>query len=46
MTSLIDGRTRVIVQGLTGREGTFHAQQMIAYNTSVVAGVTPGDKVR
>ncbi len=42
MSVLIDERTRVIVQGLTGREGTFHAQQMIAYGTSVVAGVTPG----
>ena len=42
MSVLIDERTRVIVQGLTGREGTFHAQQMIAYNTNVVAGVTPG----
>jgi succinyl-CoA synthetase alpha subunit len=42
MSVLIDERTRVIVQGLTGREGSFHAQQMIAYGTSVVAGVTPG----
>jgi succinyl-CoA synthetase alpha subunit len=39
---LINEHTRVIVQGLTGREGSFHAQQMIAYGTSVVAGVTPG----
>jgi succinyl-CoA synthetase alpha subunit len=39
---LVNEHTRVVVQGLTGREGTFHAQQMIAYGTSVVAGVTPG----
>jgi succinyl-CoA synthetase alpha subunit len=39
---LINEHTRVIVQGLTGREGSFHAEQMIAYGTSVVAGVTPG----
>jgi len=42
MSILVDERTRVIVQGLTGREGSFHAQQMIAYGTNVVAGVTPG----
>jgi succinyl-CoA synthetase alpha subunit len=42
MSVLIDGRTRVVVQGLTGREGSFHAQQMVAYGTHVVAGVTPG----
>jgi succinyl-CoA synthetase alpha subunit len=39
---LIDSQTRVVVQGLTGREGSFHAQQMVAYGTQVVAGVTPG----
>jgi succinyl-CoA synthetase alpha subunit len=39
---LIDKSTRVIVQGLTGREGSFHAQQMIQYGTKVVGGVTPG----
>jgi succinyl-CoA synthetase alpha subunit len=39
---LVNEHTRVVVQGLTGREGSFHAQQMIAYGTSVVAGVTPG----
>jgi succinyl-CoA synthetase alpha subunit len=39
---LIDSNTRVVVQGLTGREGSFHAQQMRAYGTQVVAGVTPG----
>jgi succinyl-CoA synthetase alpha subunit len=42
MTVLIDKSTRVVVQGLTGREGSFHAQQMIEYGTKVVAGVTPG----
>jgi succinyl-CoA synthetase alpha subunit len=39
---LVNEQTRVIVQGLTGREGGFHAGQMIAYGTRVVAGVTPG----
>jgi succinyl-CoA synthetase alpha subunit len=39
---LIDRHTRLIVQGITGRDGGFHAQQMIAYGTHVVAGVTPG----
>ena len=42
MSVLIDQKTRVVVQGLTGREGGFHAEQMIAYGTKVVAGVTPG----
>ena len=42
MSILIDQTTRVLVQGLTGREGSFHAEQMIAYGTKVVAGVTPG----
>jgi len=42
MSVLIDGSTRVVVQGLTGREGSFHAQQMLEYGTKVVAGVTPG----
>src|SRR5271166_4015972 len=42
MSILVDKKTRVVVQGLTGREGTFHAQQMIEYGTKVVAGVTPG----
>ncbi len=42
MSVLIDEKTRVAVQGLTGREGGFHAEQMIAYGTKVVGGVTPG----
>jgi succinyl-CoA synthetase alpha subunit len=39
---LVDNGTRLIVQGITGREGSFHAQQMLDYGTKVVAGVTPG----
>lgn len=42
MSVLIDKYTRVVVQGITGREGSFHAQQMLDYDTKVVAGVTPG----
>ena len=42
MSVLVNELTRVVVQGLTGREGGFHASQMIAYGTKVVAGVTPG----
>src|SRR6187200_1384193 len=42
MAVLIDKNTRLIVQGLTGREGTFHAKQAAAYGTTVVGGVTPG----
>src|SRR5687768_79431 len=42
MAVLLDKNTRLIVQGLTGREGTFHAQQAAAYGTNVVGGVTPG----
>jgi succinyl-CoA synthetase alpha subunit len=42
MSVLVNEKTRVLVQGLTGREGSFHAQQMMEYGTKVVAGVTPG----
>ncbi|MGD0009712.1 MAG: succinate--CoA ligase subunit alpha [Terriglobia bacterium] len=42
MSILVDENTRLLVQGITGREGSFHTQQAIAYGTKVVAGVTPG----
>ena len=42
MSIIVDKNTRLAVQGITGREGSFHAQQCIAYGTKVVAGVTPG----
>ncbi len=42
MSVLVDKNTRLLVQGLTGREGSFHAQQMLDYGTKVVGGVTPG----
>ncbi len=42
MSILVDKKTRLVVQGITGGEGTFHTQQMIEYGTKVVAGVTPG----
>src|SRR5512140_2698106 len=42
MSILIDRNTRLLVQGLTGREGTFHAKAAQAYGTNVVAGMTPG----
>jgi succinyl-CoA synthetase alpha subunit len=42
LSVLVDKNTRLIVQGLTGKEGTFHAKQMVEYGTNVVGGVTPG----
>ena len=42
MAILVDKSTRVLVQGLTGREGTFHAKASAAYGTQIVGGVTPG----
>ena len=42
MSILIDRSTRLVVQGITGREGAFHTRQMLEYGTAVVAGVTPG----
>ncbi|MCX7811377.1 MAG: succinate--CoA ligase subunit alpha [Leptospiraceae bacterium] len=42
MAVLVDKNTRLVVQGITGKEGSFHTQQMIEYGTKVVAGVTPG----
>lgn len=42
MSVFIDRSTRLVVQGITGRDGSFHAKQMMEYGTSVVAGVTPG----
>ncbi len=42
MSILVNSETRVVVQGITGREGTFHTRQCVEYGTNVVAGVTPG----
>ena len=42
MSILIDRHTRLVVQGITGNEGLFHTEQMAAYGTNIVAGVTPG----
>ena len=44
MSILVDRNTRLLVQGITGREGSFHTLQMIEYGTNVVGGVTPGGK--
>lgn len=42
MSILVDNNTRLLIQGITGREGSFHGAQMVEYGTNVVAGVTPG----
>lgn len=42
MSILVNRKTRLVVQGITGQEGSFHTEQMVAYGTNVVAGVTPG----
>jgi len=42
MSILVNNNSRVLVQGFTGKEGTFHAQKCIDYGTNIVAGVTPG----
>ena len=42
MSILVDGNTRLLIQGITGREGSFHAERCAAYGTALVAGVTPG----
>src|ERR1043166_8809667 len=42
MSILVDRNTRLVVQGITGKEGTFHTKQMAEYGTNVVGGVTPG----
>ncbi|MCK7519165.1 MAG: hypothetical protein MZV64_16295 [Ignavibacteriales bacterium] len=42
MSILVDNNTKLVVQGITGDEGSFHTKQMIEYGTKVVAGVTPG----
>ncbi|HXS23598.1 MAG TPA: succinate--CoA ligase subunit alpha, partial [Gemmatimonadales bacterium] len=42
MSIFANGNTRLLIQGITGREGSFHARHMLEYGTNVVAGVTPG----
>ena len=42
MSVLVGNNTRLIIQGITGKEGTFHGQQIRDYGTNLVAGVTPG----
>ena len=42
MAIFIDNKTKIVVQGITGRDGSFHAEQMKKYGSNVVGGVTPG----
>ena len=42
MSIFVNNETKVLVQGITGKEGQFHSRQCIAYGTKIVAGVTPG----
>ena len=42
MSVLIDKKTKIIIQGFTGKFGSFHAEEMIKYGTNIVGGVTPG----
>ena len=42
MSILVDKNSKIVVQGFTGGEGTFHSEQMISYGTNIVGGVTPG----
>ena len=46
MSVLVNKNSKIIVQGFTGSEGTFHAEQMIDYGTNIVGGVTPGKGAR
>jgi len=46
MSILVDEETRIVVMGITGKEGSFHTRQMLNYGSVVAAGVTPGKKDR